>query len=175
MSATTQAPRKCAPTTLIAIFTSTILVYSCGGDTSTSSGTPASSTVSVVYDFTKGDSLAPRGGWVFHNASWELDTVPGSGGTLGLPFRYPGVAPGEYGMSEMRFSMARGDGFWLSFRWHIPANYHHRHDTRIVIPLVQRTGWTLGDTVVGADGTSWGVISQQDSTGLFLRYATKSY
>jgi hypothetical protein len=175
MSAKPLAAQKPSTTAAILLAASTILVFSCGGDTSTSSGTPAAPTASVVYDFTKGDTLVPRGGWVFHDAGWELDTVPGSGGTRGLPFRYPGVVPGEYGMSEMRFSMARGDGFWISFRWHIPANYHHRHDTRIEIPSSQRVGWQLGDTVLGADGTSWGVISQQDSNGIFLRYATKSY
>lgn len=129
----------------------------------------------MVYDFARGDSLAPRGGWVFHSASWKLDTVPGSGGVIGLPFTYPGVSPGGYGMSEMRFSMARGDDFWISLRWHVPSNYHHRHDTRLEIPLAQRGGWILGETLEGTDGTSVGVISHQDSTGIFLRFAQKSY
>lgn len=151
---------------------------SCGGgssSTASENGPPATTGSSVVYDFTKGDSLSPRGGWVFHDSRWALDTVPGTDGTVGLPFRYPGVEPGEYGMSEMRFSMARGHEFWISFRWHVPANYHHRHDTRLGILPSQRVGWQLGDTVVGTDGASSGVISQQDSTGVFLRFAAKSY
>lgn len=162
---------------VLAALAATALVSCGGGSSSTASegGPPSTFGTSVVYDFTKGDSLSPRGGWVFHDSRWELATIPGTEGTVGLPFRYPGVEPGGYGMSEMRFSMARGDEFWISFRWHVPANYHHRHDTRLEIPASQRVGWQLGDTVVGTDGTSRGVISQQDSTGLFLRYATKSY
>lgn len=154
-----------------------ILCISCSneGSTSSESGPPDAHTGSVVYDFSKGDSLAPREGWVFHNAGWELEAVPGTTGTKGLPFRYPGVGPGEYGMSEMRFSMARGDDFWISLRWHVPANYQHRHDTRLAIPPGQRVGWVLGDTIVGTDGTSWGTISGLDSTGIFLRFARKSY
>jgi hypothetical protein len=154
-----------------------LVLQACSDGASTSSESPptALDTTSVVYDFTRGDSLAPRGGWVFHSPSWKLDTVPGSGGVRGLPFTYPGVSPGEYGMSEMRFSMARGDDFWISLRWHVPSNYHHRHDTRLEIPLAQRGGWTLGDTIEGSDGASLGVISHQDSTGIFLRFAQKSY
>lgn len=170
------APFRAPRANVLLMLSCALAMQSCGDGSSTASEdrSPEPSTASVVYDFTKGDSLSPRGGWVFHESRWELATIPGADGAVGLPFRYPGVEPGGYGMSEMRFSMARGSGFWISFRWHVPANYHHRHDTRLEIALAQRAGWALGDTVVGTDGTSWGVISQQDSTGVFLRYALKS-
>ncbi|MBK9576935.1 MAG: hypothetical protein IPK50_03555 [Fibrobacterota bacterium] len=153
-------------------------MVSCGDSGSAPSAPPSTevwptTSGAVVYDFSKGDSLAPRDGWSFADPGWKLETIPATG-EKALPFRYPGVVPGDYGMTEMRFGMPKGDKFWISFRWHIPANYHHRHDTRLEIPLASRDGWQLGDTVVGTDNVSWGVVSQQDSSGIFLRFALKS-
>ncbi|MEN9352900.1 MAG: hypothetical protein RL318_225 [Fibrobacterota bacterium] len=152
-----------------------VFLTACGAESVTTADVSTAVRPSIVYDFTKGASLAPRGGWHFADTSWKLDTVPGTSGTVtGLPFRYPGVTPGNYGMTEMRFGMPRGEEFWISLRWHVPANYHHRHDTWLTIPQGERTGWALGDTVVGTDSVSWGVISKLDSNGIYLRFALKS-
>jgi hypothetical protein len=127
----------------------------------------------VRYDFSAGDTLAAKAGWSFENTKWNLASLPDGSGK-GLPFIYPGVKPGNYGMSEMRFSMPPADQFWLSFRWHVPKNYAHRHDTHLDIGGIEAAGWQIGDKVRGADGTSEGVISQIDAKGVFLRLAAQS-
>lgn len=151
----------------------------CGSDSSTSGG-PAETTPAVeatpskiAYDFTSGSTLASRDGFYFADPRWEVAPIPGTS-LRGLPFTYDGVAPGKYGMAEMRFGFSPTDEFWLSFRWHVPANYAHRHDTRLEIPSAETAGWALGDTVAGTDGLSKGTISELDSTGIFLRFAAKS-
>ncbi len=122
----------------------------------------------VLYDFSAGDTLAAKDGWSFASTSWKLEQVPGSA-AIGLPFTYPGVRPGDYGMSEMRFTAPPTDEFWLKFRLHIPVNYAHRYDVRIDTPDASPQGWQVGDRIQGVDNISEGVVSEVDSTGLFLR------
>lgn len=132
-----------------------------------------SAAAKVSYDFGAGDTLESKGGWSFASTSWALTPIPGPSG-VGLPFTYPGVVPGNYGWSEMRFTMPPTDQFWIHFRWHIPQNYAHRHDTRLDMSKAQSAGWQIGDTVQGTDGVSQGTISLVDGTGIYLRFAAKS-
>ena len=117
--------------------------------------------------------MAAKNGWSFASPSWGL-AAAGDGTGTALPFTYGGTVPGNYGMSEMRFTMPMGDQFWLRLRWHIPANYAHRHDTHLNITGALAAGWQIGDTVRGTDGVSAGVISLVDTSGVFLRFAAKS-
>ena len=131
--------------------------------------TPANSAgVHVLYDFSAGDTLAPKDGWSFASTSWILEQVPGST-AIGLQFSYPGSKVGEDGMREMRFNSPPTDEFWLKLRLHIPVNYTHRSDVRIDTPDASAQGWQVGDRIQGADGLSQGTISAVDSTGFFLR------
>lgn len=128
----------------------------------------------VVYDFAAGDTLAAKGGWTFAEPNWALTPLAGGKGQ-GLPFQFTGTKPGNYGMREMRFTMPPADAFWLGFRWHIPADYHHRHDTHLDIVGADTAGWQIGDEVRGTVAEAKGVISQVDAKGVFLRYASRSY
>lgn len=131
--------------------------------------TPTNTTgVHVLYDFSAGDTLAPKDGWSFASTSWILEQVPGSS-AIGLQFSYPGSKVGEDGMREMRFNSPPTDEFWLKFRLHIPVNYTHRSDVRIDTPDASAQGWQVGDRIQGVDGISLGTISAVDSTGFFLR------
>lgn len=127
----------------------------------------------VDYDFPRGDTLAAKNGWAFASTGWPL-TPTGDGAGPGLPFNYAGVLPGEYGMSEMRFTMPPQDAFWLRLRLHVPANYVHRHDTELQIAQAAAAGWQVGDRVRGTDGVSEGVISRIGASQVFLRFAAKS-
>ncbi|WP_010465229.1 fibronectin type III domain-containing protein [Acidovorax radicis] len=143
-----------------------------GSSASATTTTPGTQAI-VDYDFPRGDTLAAKNGWAFASTSWSLTpTADGSG--LALPFTYAGVVPGNYGMSEMRFTMPPQDEFWLRVRWHIPANYGHRHDTELQIANATTAGWRVGDKVRGTDGVSEGVISQIGASNVFLRFAAKS-
>jgi hypothetical protein len=128
----------------------------------------------VRYDFSSGDSLAAKNGWAFADANWRM-TPSGDGAGMGLAFLYGGGLPGTDRTSELRFTMPPQDQFWMRFRWHIPANYAHRHDTRLAIANAPAAGWQLGDRVRGTNGVSKGVISRVDDTAVFLRFATDSW
>lgn len=124
--------------------------------------------VHVLYDFTAGDTLAPKNGWRFSATNWNLLTIPNTN-TVGLPFAFIGKPPGNYATREMRFTPPSADEFWLKFRLHIPVNYAHRFDVRIDTPDASLQGWQVGDRVQGADGQSEGIVSEVDGTGIFLR------
>ncbi len=143
-----------------------------GASSSATATTPGTQAI-VDYDFPRGDTLAAKNGWAFASTSWSLAPTPDGSG-LGLPFTYPGVLPGNYGMSEMRFTMPPQDEFWLRVRWHIPAHYAHRHDTELQIANAAAAGWQVGDRVRGTDGVSEGVISRVDTSTVFLRFAAKA-
>jgi hypothetical protein len=144
-----------------------------GNPNPTVTGKSGSTDTPVVrYNLGLGDTLAAKNGWAFASPGWTLAAA--EDGSMALPFEYTGTVPGNYGMSEMRFTMPPQDQFWLHLRWHIPTNYAHRHDTRIDVTGAQTAGWQIGDHVRGTDGVSEGVITVVDSTGIFLRFATKS-
>lgn len=142
-----------------------------GASANATATTPATQAI-VDYDFSRGDTLAAKNGWAFAS-NWSLTpTADGSG--QALPFTYAGAVPGNYATSEMRFTMPPQDEFWLRVRWHIPANYGHRHDTQLKIDNAATAGWQVGDKVRGTDGASEGVISHIGASKVFLRFAAKS-
>lgn len=140
---------------------------------SSSTAALLSSNAQVSYDFSAGDSLQSKNGWVFESTTWPLTTVPGTS-FKGLPFTYAATTPGEYPPnSEMRFQMPGADEFWLGWRLHIPANFQLRNDTIVAVGDAQTADWKKGDQVRGADGISTGTISGFSADGIFVRYAQK--
>ncbi len=138
-------------------------------------GGPGDTSAQVSYDFTAGDTLAPKGGWSFDSSNWPITAVAGSY-FKGLEFTYGGAAPGIYTTSELRFKTPHNDQFWVQFRLHVPSNYAHRFDTKLDITGDSLQGWQVGDQIRAADGVTVGVISgvvltQTDGVtpGIFLR------
>lgn len=176
-------PRHRSAATLAWLVALGAALSACGGGGADSAPGPSSGSATdpatprvqalVDYDFPRGDTLAPKNGWAFASTAWSL-TPTGDGAGPALPFSYAGVLPGNYGMSEMRFTMPPQDAFWLRLRLHVPANYAHRHDTELQIANAAAAGWQLGDRVRGTDGLSEGVISRVSERSVFLRFAAKS-
>ena len=134
---------------------------------------PAAADV-VHYDFPSGSTLAPQNGWTFARPDWPLAPLPGGTGPA-MPFTFAGNLPGEDGWSEHRFTMPAADEFWIRLRWHVPANFHHRADTRLEIADAHAAGWRVGDVVRGRDATSQAAISRLTPTTVHLRDAPLSY
>ncbi|MBK9394497.1 MAG: hypothetical protein IPN40_11605 [Uliginosibacterium sp.] len=130
----------------------------------------------MSYDFSAGNTPAPKNGWSFDSPGWAVLPVPGTA-AKGMEFTYPAARPGEYMTSEHRFTMPPSNNLWLKFRLHIPQNYEHRFDTLVHIPAASIQNWKKGDQVRAADGSTIGIISgvvlatygEVPSTGIFLR------
>jgi hypothetical protein len=126
----------------------------------------------VSYDFTAGDTGAPKQGFTFGQADWTIPTIPGTS-IKGMNFLFYGVPPFEDRIVQQNFYFPPRDQFWFYFRLYIPANYVHRTDTYLQVgPGAQGFGWQVGDSIVGSDGvTSGGTISGFASDGVYLRNA----
>ncbi len=129
-------------------------------------------TALLTYDFTAGDTLAPKAGWSFDTPAWPV-TPAAASPFKGLAFTYPGTLPGHSARSELRFRAPPNDQFWIQLRLHVPSNYTHRADTKIDLPADQIDDWQVGDHVRGIDGVSAGVISSVSTDiragSIFLR------
>lgn len=125
----------------------------------------------VSYDFTAGDTGAPKQGFAFGNADWTIPTIPNTN-IKGMNFIFDGVPPFEDRIVQQNFYFPPRDQFWFYFRLYIPPNFEHRSDTYLQVGSgAQAAGWQIGDVIAASDNTTTGTLSGYASDGIYVRNA----